>query len=171
MIDHYPLPETPPLELLLESFTAIIDFGFDLDTFTGSSARFTVVTAEEGSGSAPELSGRNLDTLDFGTESPAVYSSVSLSRDLAQILRSLEDPRIVYTAYTNNGGIFAEREEFAAENNRSSFIVGSAMILEARLTGGATVSDLSGVVTLSFEKTLEVREETLFEESFFYKCL
>ena len=137
-----------------------MDFGFNLDTFTGSSARFTL-TDNEGSGSSLGLSGRNLDLLDLATESSAVYSSISLSSDLSPVLQSLKSPRIVYTAYANNGGIFAERDEFAAENNRSSFLVGNVMVLEARLTGGpSVVADLVGIVTLTFEKTMEVSRET-----------
>ena len=155
MIDNYPLPVIPPLELVQKSFTAIVDFGFDLDTFTGSSVTFTSSTAGAGSGSG--LSGRDLKPIDSDTETSVSSSSVSLSGDLASVLReaAAEETRIVYTAYSNRG-VFAEREEFAEENNRSSFVVGSVLFLEARLTGGTVVSGLSGVVTLSFEKTQEV---------------
>lgn len=156
MIDHYPLPETPPLELSLQSFTAVVDFGFDLDTFAGSSASFTVTVEAEGSGSTLGPSRRSLSSIDTTAESTTVHSTVSLSSELRPILESQENPRIVYTAYDNNGGVFAEREEFVIENNRSNFLAGSVMVLEARLTGGAVVSDLSGVVTLTFEKTPEV---------------
>ena len=156
MIDHYPLPETPPLELSLQSFTAVVDFDFDLDTFAGSSASFTIAVEAGGSGSTLGPSRRSLSSIDTTAESTTVYSTVSLSSELRPILESQDDPRIVYTAYDNNGGVFAEREEFVIENNRSNFLAGSVMVLEARLTGGAIVSDLSGVVTLTFEKTPEV---------------
>ena len=152
VIDHYPLPEVPPLELRQKSFSAVVDFGFDLDTFPGSSVTFSSRTVVADSGSGLGLAGGDFD--DSASET-ALSSSVSLSKDLASVLRELEDPRIVYTAFTNEG-IFVEREEFVEENNRSSFVVGSVIVVDARLSGGAVVSDITNVITLMFEKTVEV---------------
>ena len=154
MIDHYPLPEVPPLELRQKSFSAVVDFGFDLDTFPGSSVTFSSSSVVADSGSGLGLAGSGFDDSDSET---ALSSSVSLSKDLASVLRELEDPRIVYTAFTNEG-IFVEREEFVEENNRSSFVVGSVIVVDVRLSGGAVVSDITNVITLMFEKTVEVRE-------------
>lgn len=140
MLASYPLPDTPPLLLLQDAFTAFIDFNFNSDTFTGSSAAFSTGNS---SGLGPTEDDDN--------------PSISLSSDLASILGSQEDSRIVFTMYTTEG-LFLEREEFISDSNRTNLVLGS-VVLAARLSQGVTVSSIENVVTLTFTKNEVVREQ------------
>ena len=135
VIDNYPLPISPPLEKPHDRFTAVVDFNFDLETFTGSSATFN---------------SSNLHLIEGDSASGNVAASVSLSSDLTSLLENQQDPRIVFLIY-NTQGPFMERREFITDNNRTSLVPGSNFVVEARLSAG-TVSDIEDVVTLTFTK-------------------
>ena len=143
VIDNYPLPPNPPLELQQESFTAIVDFDFDLETFMGTFATFTITTGNS--------SGLGPDNI-AATDAIGVTSSVSLSSDLGLILKSQNDTRIVFVMYTTINGVFTERQEYVVDNNRTDLALGSMVVIEARLPGSAVVANIENVVTLVFPK-------------------
>lgn len=146
MIDSYPLLEIPPLKLIAKTFTAIVDFNFDLETFAGTSATFSNTVEASGSG----LGNDNEDT-------GSITSSVTLSGDLVSILNNEPDTRISFVMYTSEG-LFSEREEFVIENNLTTLVLGSTAVLEARLSNDAVVSGIEDIVTLVFSKNEVVCE-------------
>ena len=145
VLDGYPLPVIPPLVLPQDTFVAVVDFNFNFDTFTGSSTSF--------------LKGK---ISDFGSgyglleDDITITSSASISSHLASILEGHLYPRIVFTIFTSEG-LFLEREEYITENNRTTLVLGSTVI-GAQLSQGLTVSDIEGVITLSFAKNERVRK-------------
>ena len=143
MLEGYPLPTTPPLEISQDTFAAVVDFNFNLDTFTGSSTSFPI---SYGSGSG---SGHLEDDI-------TITSSVSISSDLASILEGQQYPRVVFTIFTSEG-LFLEREEYITENNRTTLLLGS-YVIGARLSEGLIVSDIEEVITLTFGKNEKVRK-------------
>lgn len=143
VLDSYPLPAISPLEISQDTFVAVVDFNFDLNTFTGSSTSFRIETTSSGSG--------------LLEDDITITSSVSISSDVASILEGQENPRIVYTLFTSEG-LFLEREEYITENNRTTLVLGSAVI-GAQLSEGLTVSGIEDVITLTFGKNEEVRKQ------------
>lgn len=142
-IDDYPLPSTPPLELFQESFSVMVQFEFE-PTFTGTTAEFTVSTTNTNSSNLSIVKRE-----DTGTVVDDVVASISVSNELAPVLEGEEDPRIVFLMYTSVAP-FAEREEFVIN---ATLLPGSRVVMEARLSGGRTVSDIEDVVTISFPKS------------------
>lgn len=148
MIDNYPLPASPPLELFEESFSVVVDFNFDPKTFIEFSAEFSVTTLSTSSNSSnPGLVKRDdaptVDAIDSD-----ITSSITVTSKLAPILEGLLEPRIVFLAYATVA-LFTEREEFVV--NRT-LVQGSVVVMEARVSGGGAVSDIEDVVTLVFPK-------------------
>ena len=143
VLDSYPLPTTPPLELFQDTFAAVVDFNFNLDPFTGSSTSFPI-------GKSPDSgSGYLVDDI-------TVTSSVGISSDLASILEGQQYPRIVFTMFTSEG-LFLERDDYITENNRTTLVLGSTVI-GAQLSDDITVSDIKDVITLTFGKNEKVRK-------------
>jgi hypothetical protein len=136
VVDNYPLPISPPLEIPHDTFTAVVDFNFDLETFTGSSVAFN---------------SSNLHLIEGDSASSDFAASVTLSSDLAPFLANQQDLSIVFVIYKTQG-LFMEREEFIIDNNRTTLQLGSTVVVEARLSVGATVSNIENVVTLTFSK-------------------
>ena len=136
VVDNSPLPISPPLEIPHDTFTAVVDFNFDLETFTGSSVVFN---------------SSNVRLIEGDSASSDFAASVTLSSDLAPFLANQQDLSIVFVIYKTQG-LFMEREEFIIDNNRTTLQLGSTVVVEARLSVGATVSNIENVVTLTFSK-------------------
>ena len=144
---------SPPLEIPHDTFTAIIDFNFDLKKFTGSSATFN---------------SSNLHLIEEDSPSGDVAASASLSSDLASLLENQQDPRIIFLIY-NIQGLFMERKEFIIDNNRTTLVLGTNFVVEARLSAGTvTVSDIEDVVTLTFSKNEMVSKLKLLKNIYMH---